>query len=548
MSFLVRQIPKGFAKPRFRWFAVVTVVFGASDAVNGQATIREIGEGFEPSAISADGKVVLGTGQKCTLLLGSAAKWTVEAGTVCLGDLPGGYIQSNAIAASADGSVITGWSSSNASGTEGFRWTHEAGMQGLGYSAGHVPTPSCMSDDGRVIIGRADTGRIWIDEGPWLMLSLHDVTGVSRDGAIVVGGDRYAYIAQLSGSTATDVRPLVTNQGNIFVGATTVSSDGTTVVGAVRKPFFGPPCQNCPGFGAFRWTEKSGLQILELGEGRTQIDVSLCTPMDVSVDGQIVIGVCDHRQPFIWELDTGLRSLKEVLEHDYCLDLQGWELEYARGISDDGSSIIGTANGRGWLLELGTAPPVFVGSEPQDGSIDARQDYSSSGVTRQGTNRVRVRFTRSVRDELTDGPLDARSFTAVNSAGIPTNIVEIQSIDGSDKVFDVLFEDPIIPGEWTMLIPHVERADGRPYLPLGCNDTLTIGFLPGDVNGDGTVGPLDILALIDSLTGANPLPLERTDINRSGATNASDILRLIDLMNGANTTRPWLGATLPTLP
>ena len=82
----------------------------------------------------------------------------------------------------------------------------------------------------------------------------------------------------------------------------------------------------------------------------------------------------------------------------------------------------------------------------------------------------------------------------------------------------------------------------------GTADRIDIGFLPGDVNGDGTSGPVDILDLIDSLNGVVPLPPERTDINRSGVATPVDILRLIDLLNGANSTRPWLGVSLPERP
>ena len=86
--------------------------------------------------------------------------------------------------------------------------------------------------------------------------------------------------------------------------------------------------------------------------------------------------------------------------------------------------------------------------------------------------------------------------------------------------------------------------------PEGLSDHVVVGYLPGDVDGSGTVGALDILALIGSLNGVSGRvrPIESTDINRSGVANPQDVLRLIDLLNGVNSSRPWLGVSLPEPP
>jgi hypothetical protein len=44
---------------------------------------------------------------------------------------------------------------------------------------------------------------------------------------------------------------------------------------------------------------------------------------------------------FIWDAENGMRNLKDVLENDYGLDLNGWILRRANGISDDGLVIVG---------------------------------------------------------------------------------------------------------------------------------------------------------------------------------------------------------------
>jgi len=68
---------------------------------------------------------------------------------------------------------------------------------------------------------------------------------------------------------------------------------------------------------------------------------------------------------------------------------------------------------------------------------------------------------------------------------------------------------------------------------------LTLGFLPGDVNGDDTSSPADILDLMDDLNHVRVPGLNewQCDIDRSSLCAPADILRLIDLLNGANTSR-----------
>ena len=49
-------------------------------------------------------------------------------------------------------------------------------------------------------------------------------------------------------------------------------------------------------------------------------------------------------EAFIWDAVHGMRSLRDVLVSDFGLDLSGWTLRYAEGISDDGMTIIGHGN------------------------------------------------------------------------------------------------------------------------------------------------------------------------------------------------------------
>jgi len=79
----------------------------------------------------------------------------------------------------------------------------------------------------------------------------------------------------------------------------------------------------------------------------------------VSGDGSVVIGLADSASgynAFVWDSVTGMRSLQSVLTNDYHLDLSGWKLTGARGISADGKTIVGEGKHNGhreaWIAHL----------------------------------------------------------------------------------------------------------------------------------------------------------------------------------------------------
>lgn len=218
------------------------------------------------------------------------------------------------------------------------------------------------------------------------------------------------------------------------------------------------------------------------------------------------------------------------------------------GISDfedilSGSHVDDDGNGVPDLCQM----PVIVSSDPADGTVDVRQDLSVSGTTPQGFDRVIVTFDRPVLDATTMEELTTGSFELIDTSNAAPDILSVVPGNDPPNTYEVVFVDPITPGAWTTLIAHVVAEDGT---PIGSNpaDRVDVGFLPGDVNLDGTSTPADVLALIDSLNGQVLLPLEQMDVNRSGIAEASDVLRLIDLLNGQNSTQAWLLEQLPPRP
>jgi hypothetical protein len=103
-----------------------------------------------------------------------------------------------------------------------------------------------------------------------------------------------------------------------------------------------------------------------------------------TADGSVVVGsagIAGSCTPFgcqtaprafIWDATNGLRDLNTVLT-GLGLDLGGWVLREARGISADGRVIVGTGtnpdgNFEAWRVEL--TPPILRGDANCDGAVD----------------------------------------------------------------------------------------------------------------------------------------------------------------------------------
>jgi probable HAF family extracellular repeat protein len=322
------------------------------------------GEAYSAArAVSADGSTVVGTSGSASGFR-EAFRWTEAGGIRGLGDLAGGEFFSDAYAVSRNGSVIVGESVS-ASGTEAFRWMQTTGMRGLGDLPGPEFSSRAMgvSADGLAVVGTGDyspgggphpvTGEAfrWTESSG--LVALGDVPGgsgasralaVSAGGSVIVGkgdagasfqaedlGVAFRWSAQ-EGMTRLGFLP----GGSGLSAATAVSEDGAVIVGHSLT---------ASNQEAFRWTAQGGmvsLGSLLLPGGSYQSMASA-----VSADGSVVVGWCIsplEEAAFIWDQTGGLRNLQEVLSEDLGLDLTGWRLSSASGISADGTVIIGTGS------------------------------------------------------------------------------------------------------------------------------------------------------------------------------------------------------------
>ncbi len=199
-------------------------------------------------------------------------------------------------------------------------------------------------------------------------------------------------------------------------------------------------------------------------------------------------------------------------------------------LSDDCAQTLGSISPvrvSGFLSTFFEGANSIQSSAPANNSIDARQPSDLSGIQQFGTQQIVLDFAGSVSCV----GVDEFSIQEESGDGVVPSVSGLL-VNGEFGVILTL-NTPIEPGAWTTITHN----------PSG--SSVRLGYLPGDVNGDKTSSPVDILSLINSLNGVIPRPLHATDMDRSGVANPADILRLIDLLNGAGAFDPWNGQVLP---
>lgn len=317
---------------------------------------------FESRAydVSSDGAVVVGNSQSASGQ--KAFRW--ENGVITnLGYLSGDSSNSSANAVSENGSVVVGYNGS-ASGIEAFRWENGV-MTGLGDlpDGGFTSYGNDVSADGSIVVGRA-TSTEGMEAFRWennIMVGLGCLSGpfssraygVSADGSVVVGQSvNQAFRWTTSdGMQALNNLPNVGDRGN----ALAISADGLVIVG-----WAGDASDIYGDKEAFRWEDGVAIGLGDLPGG-----LFYSWANDVSADGSVVVGWSTRapvllqgtEEAFIWDGDNGMRSIKDTLVNDCGLDLTGWTLYNATGVSYDGFTIVGEGinpNGfhEGWIATI----------------------------------------------------------------------------------------------------------------------------------------------------------------------------------------------------
>jgi probable HAF family extracellular repeat protein len=265
---------------------------------------------------------------------------------------------------SSDGSVVVGIDHATSGNNRAFRWTAATGMQTLGVlSGGSASSANAVNADGSVVAGFSYTsgfnqGRAtrWTAAGGLQNLGVvsgataSNAFGVSADGSVVVGISGDFGFRWTAGAGMQSIGLLPTAD---FAEAIAVSPNGSAITGDSGGLAF-----TNDGFDAIRWTSAGGIQDLGvLAGGDTARGYSL------SADTSIVVGDSNSSnglRGFLWTPSLGMVDLNAYLP-SVGIDLTGWTLTSARGISADGSAIAGygTFNGadRAFLVSgLSIAP------------------------------------------------------------------------------------------------------------------------------------------------------------------------------------------------
>lgn len=316
-----------------------------------------IEDGFsQANAVSSNGKVIVGG---ASIDDGTMAyKWTQQNGMQILGDLPGGSVFSSAYGLSSDGSYIVGSSSSD-KGVEAYFWSNNQ-MIPLGdlTTSSYYSTAYAISDDGHLIAGRTNAHPYWPNNKAliWNNLQISTYNGYEEGIAFDMTPTGDIVVGRLNGQAFRSINNQIEfigdlSGGDFYSTATAISDNGLVIVGEGRSIL---------GQEAFRWENGtvSGLGFLPSG--------SSSHANDTSTNGNTIVGwsMLSDFTAFIWDETNGMRNLKDVLENDYGLNLFGWNLTNATGISSDGTVICGNGinpNGydEAWIATI-PEPSAFL--------------------------------------------------------------------------------------------------------------------------------------------------------------------------------------------
>lgn len=335
------------------------------------------------NAISADGSTIVGMSKSSNGF--EAFRWTAESGMTGLGDLAGGGFRSIAYGVSADGSVVVGQSQNEetpanvVADSEAFRWTVSGGMQSLGnlpenFSGSRA---NAISDDGSIIVGIANadndhdgeafhwtatTGMVGMGDLRSFGATISTAWGISGDGTVIAGETAVDVGRQAfsrAGTSAMVALGSFPGEGT-WDRATAISRDGQVIVGIGN--FF----SNANNTEAFRWSSASGFTGLgDLPGGSFGSEATA-----VSGDGSVIVGASSTdtttpfgNEAFLWTPVAGMRDLRQMVETDFGIDLSGWTLTEATGISADGQTITGygynpSGNREAWVISLAVPEPT----------------------------------------------------------------------------------------------------------------------------------------------------------------------------------------------
>jgi probable HAF family extracellular repeat protein len=482
-------------------------------------------------AVSADGGVVVGVSESAGG--DEAFRWTPGGGIAGLGSLgDGSDFFSSANGVSDDGSVIVGTTAVSSSQTRAFRWTAGNGMVKLNnffcllFCPPDIASGHGVSGDGLVVVGAGSDGSNldpvtkaarWSGGGTSISSIGHLPGGglfstgfaASSDGSVIAGSSDASNGTQafVWDSGALDPLPAIISS-RPESAALAISSSGLVIVGSANtSPVDGAVVE------AVRWhgTDWGIVETLGMIPGAT---VPGGRALGVSGDGSIIVGTANDENSddvaFLWDEVGGMRSLKIELEEEYGLDLDGWTLSQALGISDiDGQgefTIVGvglnpSGDTEGWVAFLS---PVHC-NDGVDNDSDGNTDFGDDPDCIAKGDRSEVPDCNDGLDNDGDGLVDDGADPECSSIDDQSEVNDCS--DGYDNDGDGKTDYPADPGCRSPDTPIENPAcddgvdndgDGKTDYPVepGCvaADDLSEQYDCGDAidnDGDGSIDTAD---------------------------------------------------------
>ncbi len=386
----------------FRQAAILGVVGALAGATAAPPVFNNLGSipSGSPSegvAISGDGLTVVGQSGSSSRV---AYRWRSSSGMQSIGMFPGA-IASYGGGVNDNGTAITGFCDFTGY-ARAFRWTSGGGMQPLALHPGGTGSEAFgFSADGQIVIGSCGSepnglfrATRWFANGtienlgalPGAVYSEGRAT--SDDGSVVIGTSGVAAGARAFRWTAAGGMQdlgLLPGATQSFAGA--ISADGSVIAGSCTVP---------GGSRVFRWTSAGGMQDLGVLQGFTTSGAS-----SMNAAGTIIVGAAgpfgSTQRAFFWTESLGIVDLQEYLVSVGTF-LGDVSINSARGISDDGTRITGSAT-QGGLRQayIVTGMPRF---------LPCPHDLNRSGFIDLGDLAILLADFGAPDAEPEDGDLD----------------------------------------------------------------------------------------------------------------------------------------------
>jgi len=304
-----------------------------------------------PTSMSDDASIVVGTGvYGIPNLYYTEAQGVSIIGDGCWSGLP---------AISGDGKTVLACHTDGQGLWNAARWLGQTNWQDLGTITGGVPCDSFLSGaygmnrNGSLGVGllylktlcRANAGmwHLTNDASPTVLPALFGETTYSRanavnaDGSVIVGWQDQLDGERTAAKWVNGVEELILTQDGEFNGeALAVNANGSAIVGS-----------NCAyGHQAWIWSDSAGVSPIGDNGGDDWVAV------DVSDDGQVVVGFVRGGDASIWENGSGASSLLTYITDHGAVVPPGWRLSSASLISSDGNTIYGWGLNADNLIEM----------------------------------------------------------------------------------------------------------------------------------------------------------------------------------------------------